>query len=540
MNKKELKAVIFDMDGVITDTMPFHYLANKKIADELNIPFDEKENEKFRGISRTDIIKTFVKKANLQLTPLEIKELSDRKNKYYKEHLKNIDDNFLLPGILDFIKELKESRLKLAIASSSTNARFILEKTGIINYFDFIVDASKLKKGKPNPEIFLTAADSLNVDYRDCIAIEDGKAGLVAIKHTPMYSIGIGEVEFMKYADWNVSSAKDLHLKELKKRFENHKKYAIGLDGGGTYIRTNLIDEDGNVLSSIKSKGGASPIKNINAKSNVKNAIIETVNQANLSISDISSVVCGIADLNNEKDLEWAETFTDIEGLTCPRFHFNDTIIAGRGAFLEGIGIVVITGTGSMVTAFNEKGEVINNRSYANHDARAGAVKLSSDLLFELKKDNYNQTDEKLIEDLQIYFNVSSMEELKNKIINEIPNQKAELLAQIGGMSKYITKYAKEGSELARYCSERAMKNLKDGVEIVSEIFISENINVALIGSIINDDYMNHLFKFKMSKTEKNYTFQKPIFEPEFGAALLALEKINYDTSKLETLKRKK
>ncbi|WP_409272812.1 beta-phosphoglucomutase [Neobacillus sp. SCS-31] len=218
--KKKLQAVIFDMDGVIVDTYEFYYLANKKLANMLGLPFTRKDNEKFRGISRMDIVEAMVKQAGKTMATSEKLALAEEKNRHYKELLNAINEEAVMPGIKRLIDELKEHNIKIAIASSSTNSERVLKKIGLFEKFDYIVDATKLTKGKPDPEIFLKAAEYLKVSAENCAAIEDGAAGLQAIKKTPMFSVGIGETLLEEKPDWYVDSTSEITFQELVKRYE--------------------------------------------------------------------------------------------------------------------------------------------------------------------------------------------------------------------------------------------------------------------------------------------------------------------------------
>ncbi|MEG6565547.1 beta-phosphoglucomutase [Thermoanaerobacterium saccharolyticum] len=195
------KGVIFDLDGVITDTAEYHYLAWKKLADELNVYFDRKINENLKGISRIESLEIILKNTDKSFSEEEKHRLADKKNEYYKEMIKEITPKDILPGVLDLIKELKNRGIKMAVASVSKNAKTVLLNLGLIETFDYIVDAGKIKNGKPDPEIFLNAAYGIDVEPKLCMGIEDSKAGIEAINRAGMLSIGVGNYETVKEAD---------------------------------------------------------------------------------------------------------------------------------------------------------------------------------------------------------------------------------------------------------------------------------------------------------------------------------------------------
>lgn len=219
MHAKQLKAVIFDMDGVIVDTFELYFKANKAVADRLSLPFTLEDNDEFRGIGRMEIVKNLVARAGKNLSEAEITELANWKNEYYKQLIREIDERAILPGMKKFIQELKENNIKMAIASSSTNAKTVLKNIGLIDYFDFIVDPTTLKKGKPDPEIFLKAVEALKLETTDCAGIEDGVAGLQAINQTKMFSIAVGEAVANEPADWHVTNTSEVTYEALIKKF---------------------------------------------------------------------------------------------------------------------------------------------------------------------------------------------------------------------------------------------------------------------------------------------------------------------------------
>ncbi|MBO4734512.1 MAG: beta-phosphoglucomutase, partial [Clostridia bacterium] len=189
----KLKAIIFDLDGVLTDTAKYHYLAWKKLSDELGLYFDESINELLKGVSRIKSFEIILEKNNAsdKYTPQEIEQLANRKNEYYKEMIELLTPNDVLNGIIPFVSEAKDNGIKCAVASVSKNAPRVLELLNISNLFDYIADAALVKKPKPDPEIFLTCANALGFKPNECIGIEDAQAGIEAIHAAGMLSVGI-------------------------------------------------------------------------------------------------------------------------------------------------------------------------------------------------------------------------------------------------------------------------------------------------------------------------------------------------------------
>ena len=212
--------MIFDLDGVIVDTFELYYKANKMVADKLSIPFSIEDNEQFRGIGRKEIIESLVRQLRINVSEKEKIELANEKNNYYQKLIENMDEHSLLPGMEKLIKELRGNNIKIGIASSSTNGELVLQKVGLLDYIDYIVDPKTLLKGKPDPEIFLLAAQTLGVSEENCAAIEDAIAGMEAIQSTKMFSIGIGKDPMMETADWHVLSTEEITFRELIKRIE--------------------------------------------------------------------------------------------------------------------------------------------------------------------------------------------------------------------------------------------------------------------------------------------------------------------------------
>lgn len=211
------KGFVFDLDGVITDTAKFHYIAWKNLAKNLGITIDETFNETLKGISRMDSldkILAYGQRAN-DFTTAEKEGLAQTKNDEYVKLLADLSEADLLPGVHDFLVQAKEHSIPCSIASASKNAPMILKKLGVLTFFGHIVDPETLKKGKPDPEIFIKAAESIHVEPKDAIGFEDAQAGIEGIKAAGMYAVGISATETLNGADLHVASMTELDIEQL-------------------------------------------------------------------------------------------------------------------------------------------------------------------------------------------------------------------------------------------------------------------------------------------------------------------------------------
>ena len=188
---KDIKAVIFDLDGVIVSTDECHYRAWKKMSDEEEIYFDHQINDRLRGVSRMESLEIILERATRTYTEAEKHAMAERKNGYYKEFIKELTPDDILPGVLNNLQELKEKGIKIAIGSSSKNTPIILKQIGLEKYFDAVSDGNHLKESKPNPEVFWKAAEMLGIPNRQCMIVEDADAGIVAGKRAGMYTLAV-------------------------------------------------------------------------------------------------------------------------------------------------------------------------------------------------------------------------------------------------------------------------------------------------------------------------------------------------------------
>lgn len=204
----KIEAVIFDLDGVIVSTDECHYRAWKKTTDEEGIYFDRKINDRLRGVSRMDSLEIVLERAERLYTDEEKVELAERKNNYYKEYIKKLTKDDILSGVNENLAELKAKGIKVAIGSSSKNTPDILKYIGLDNYFDAVSDGNNITKSKPDPEVFLKAADMLGVPYEKCLVVEDADSGIEAGKRAGMYTLAVNNAKGADYSLADLSAGK--------------------------------------------------------------------------------------------------------------------------------------------------------------------------------------------------------------------------------------------------------------------------------------------------------------------------------------------
>lgn len=211
------KAFLFDLDGVICDTAKYHYLAWKRLADMLGIPFDEKANEAFKGVSRMRCMELLLEFGNRTADDEEKVRLADMKNEWYVEYLHDLDRSELLPGALEVLEECRRRGIKTAICSASKNAPLILSRLEITDYFNAVIDGNKVTKAKPDPEVFLLGAKELGVEPAECVIFEDSLAGVQAGISENIFVVGIGKPENLPGADIVVENLSYLDVDSLLK-----------------------------------------------------------------------------------------------------------------------------------------------------------------------------------------------------------------------------------------------------------------------------------------------------------------------------------
>lgn len=208
-------AVIFDLDGVLTDTAHYHFQAWQALAHELGIGFTEQDNEQLKGVDRLGSLRWILQKANRQVSTEEESRLMQQKNQHYLELIADMSPADLFAGVQPLFTELRQNGIKIGLASASKNAAMVVERLGIASQFDYIADANDVVNSKPDPEVFLLAARGLGVAPEHCIGVEDAVAGIESINRAGMQAIGIGEPKVLNKAIKVYPSIQKLKLIDL-------------------------------------------------------------------------------------------------------------------------------------------------------------------------------------------------------------------------------------------------------------------------------------------------------------------------------------
>ena len=211
------KGFIFDLDGVIVDTAKYHYLAWKNLANDLGFEFTKEQNELFKGVSRKRCLEILLGIGNVEASQEQFDAWMVEKNVDYLAYIEKMNASEILPDVPKILEYLKENNIPIALGSASKNARPILEKVGLLSYFDVIVDGNNVTKAKPDPEVFLLAAKQLEVNAKDCVVFEDAVAGIAAANAAKMISIGIGEKQVLSEADFNFNDFTEISEDFIKK-----------------------------------------------------------------------------------------------------------------------------------------------------------------------------------------------------------------------------------------------------------------------------------------------------------------------------------
>jgi beta-phosphoglucomutase len=210
-----INACLFDLDGVIVDTAKYHYLAWRRLANDLGFDLTLEENERLKGVSRIESLEIILAIGGVRLTEEEKAVRAAEKNVRYLELCQQMTPEDTLPGVRTFMDELKEAGMRVGLGSASKNAKVILERIRMLDYFDTIVDGNRVSRGKPDPQVFLIGAGDLNTPPENCVVFEDAVAGIQSAKAAGMLAIGVGERSVLTEADYVIEGFANFRVKDL-------------------------------------------------------------------------------------------------------------------------------------------------------------------------------------------------------------------------------------------------------------------------------------------------------------------------------------
>ena len=299
----------------------------------------------------------------------------------------------------------------------------------------------------------------------------------------------------------------------------------IGIDGGGTYTRAAITNTEGNLLSYIEYKGGASIKKDPKANENVAGAIRAALEKAGCTLSQITGLTAGVANIDSEKDLEWARKLTDIEGLDCPVQHVNDSVIANVGALLFKPGIISIGGTGTTTLGITEDGQYIRNYDF-NHYAPAAARMLSYDCVHKVIAGETDDTDSELISAVFKHFNVGNVSALAKMGAKGFMEDYPANVKHFGDFAPVVTESALSGSRLAVKICTKAAEDIVTSIRLIGACFESAVVPVALIGAVANSEFIKNAITQALQAEGNNkiYHLAEPSAPPVLGAAMMAMQ----------------
>jgi beta-phosphoglucomutase len=215
MINKPNRAFIFDLDGVITETSEYHFMAWKTVCKKIGYDLTRKKNEELKGVNRNKCLDMIMEWAKIRLSEKEIESLLETKNNIYKDYIKDLNENDVCEGVLNFINEAIKNNIKIALYSASRNAKRILCQLKIIDLFTVIIDGNNVSNTKPDPEGFKIAADLTKTNTKDCVVFEDSISGIEGANKLNMYTVGIGSRDVLKNADVVYKGFKNLKIKDI-------------------------------------------------------------------------------------------------------------------------------------------------------------------------------------------------------------------------------------------------------------------------------------------------------------------------------------
>lgn len=216
----DIKACLFDLDGVIVDTAKYHYIAWKELADDLGFEFTEEQNEGLKGVSRMDSLDILLEIGGITLSEAEKQVLAKEKNDRYRGLIEKMTTDEILPGVKEFLLDLRKNDIKIGLGSSSRNARTILDLISLTTLFDTIIDGTNISNAKPHPEVFLSGAETLGLGPQYCVVFEDAEAGIEAAINAKMRTVGVGPSATLNKADLNILTFNELTVDLLRQKLE--------------------------------------------------------------------------------------------------------------------------------------------------------------------------------------------------------------------------------------------------------------------------------------------------------------------------------
>jgi len=301
------------------------------------------------------------------------------------------------------------------------------------------------------------------------------------------------------------------------------RRIVLGIDGGGTTTRAVAVDLTGRTLAWVQA-GSASPGKTPHARENVRQAIQEVAAQAGRTLSEVAALVAGIAEIDGPEDKIWAAEFTTLPGLTCPRIHVNDAVVAHAGALESRPGIIAIAGTGSIVYGVTEAGRQIRNYDF-HHAPAAQARSLSYDAVHALLAGEAGAADADLVAAILDFWQMGSMEELREMGRRGFIADRFERGRRFGEMAPLVTAAAQQGSPLASRVCDQVAAALGTSIRLVGGCFALDSVPVALIGGVIRSPYMQGAMARSLGGVRGGrYDITEPAFSGEVGAARMALQ----------------
>jgi len=220
----EIKGYIFDLDGVIVDTAKYHYNSWRRLANKLGFDITEEQNENLKGVSRKESLEYILELGKMTFSDKEQVKMAELKNQWYVQSISGMDASELLPGSKNLLEDIKNLGLSVSLGSASKNSVRILESTGIISLFDAIIDGTKTSKSKPHPQVFQMGAEALGLGPEECVVFEDSINGIKAANTGGFISIGVGDAEVLKEADFVLPNLAGVTVESLAEQIMNIKR----------------------------------------------------------------------------------------------------------------------------------------------------------------------------------------------------------------------------------------------------------------------------------------------------------------------------